>query len=74
MEGYKKYHVVRGQGRDLHTYWNRIKAFKEDAIVIDDNQDGMVDIWAGGEHISAAYSAAEAEEILRRYRSKHPKR
>lgn len=74
MEGYKKYHVARGQGRDLHTFWNRIKAFREDAIIIDDNQDGMVDIWAGGEHISAAYNEAEAANILIRYRSKHPKR
>jgi hypothetical protein len=75
MEGdYMRYHVVLGQRGDLHKFWNRIQANREDAIVIDDNQEGMVDIWAGGEHISAAYSEAEAADILTRYRSKHPKR
>jgi hypothetical protein len=71
---YRVYHVARGQGGDLHTFWNQIQANSEDAIIIDDNQEGMADIWAGGEHISAAYSEEEAEDILIRYRSKHPKR
>lgn len=74
---YRRYHVARGQGWDLHAAWNRIEADSEDAIVIDDNQKAdhsyHIDVWAGGEMIGTSDDEAEAVSILREYRRQHPK-
>jgi hypothetical protein len=79
MEGhYRRYHVARGQGWDLHAAMNRIQADSEDAIVIDDNQKGdhsfHIDVWADGEMINATDDEADAVSSLRKYRREHPKR
>ena len=50
----------------------------EDSIVQDYNQGGVkgeyFDVWADGEIINTTDNEADAENSLREYRRKHPKR